>query len=221
MAHLEELPLFPLHTVLFPYAPIQLHIFEDRYREMVRNCLDFDLPFGVVLIRSGSEIGPGAETYMVGTAARIENIHHYDDGRMDIMVRGQNRFRVRKFDTSKPYMVGMVEPVVELEPENEERVFALATRAQESFRLWIESAFSRPDMNVHVQFPTDSSQISFLIANLLPAENLVKQQLLETTDTAQRLTDLIPLIERQIIEARSQALYKLDARHMTDWINPN
>ena len=64
---LEELPLFPLQTVLFPYAEQYLHIFEERYQEMVQLCLKEDRPFGVVLIRSGSEVGP-AEPYLVGCA---------------------------------------------------------------------------------------------------------------------------------------------------------
>ncbi|HVL39075.1 MAG TPA: LON peptidase substrate-binding domain-containing protein, partial [Fimbriimonadaceae bacterium] len=74
---LEEMPLFPLNTVLFPYATVQLHVFEDRYRDLVRNCIEFDRPFGIVLIRNGDEVGGQAEPYMVGTAVRIVQVHHF------------------------------------------------------------------------------------------------------------------------------------------------
>ena len=84
---LEELPLFPLNAVIFPYAALQLHIFEERYRDMVRTCLEFDRPFGIVLIRSESETGQ-ADPYMVGTVVRILRVYNYDDGRMDIDVTG-------------------------------------------------------------------------------------------------------------------------------------
>jgi len=64
--HLEPLPLFPLHTVLFPYAPLQLHVFESRYRELIQYCSEEDTGFGIVLIRQGAEVGGEAEPYMVG-----------------------------------------------------------------------------------------------------------------------------------------------------------
>ena len=112
---LEELPLFPLETVLFPYAALQLHVFEERYRDMVRDCMSSDKPFGIVLIRSGDMTGGSAEPYMVGTAVRIVQVYTYEDGRLDIQVQGERRFRIRKIDESKPYLVGWVEPVIELD----------------------------------------------------------------------------------------------------------
>ena len=76
---LEQLPLFPLNTVLFPYASIQLHVFEERYQAMVRECIAADTPFGIVLIRSGFEVGEIADPYRVGTAVRIKEVHNYED----------------------------------------------------------------------------------------------------------------------------------------------
>lgn len=221
MAHLEELPLFPLHTVLFPYATIQLHVFEDRYRELVHHCVQFDEPFGIVLIRTGSEVGGNAEPYMVGTAVRVQKVHTYDDGQMDIEVRGERRFRVRSLDESKPYLVAMVEPVVELDLEDNPRLDALFMRATESFRLLIEGAFSRQDFKIQVRFPTDPTVLSFVIANFLPMENLEKQRMLETTDTLDRLSELIPLIERQIIEAKTPKYYKVSLDQLQEWIHQN
>jgi Lon protease-like protein len=222
MSHeLEELPLFPLSTVLFPYATVQLHVFEDRYRQLVRHCLQFDTSFGIVLIRSGSEVGDSAEPYMVGTTVRITRVHTFDDGRMDIQVQGERRFRIRRLEESKPYLVGFVEPVLELESEDSPRADALVMKAREDFEIWIQRLISRSDFNVEVKFPDDRVALSFAIANLLPIENLEKQRLLETTDTLERIQGLIPILEEQIIETKTPAYFKLTAEDLKDWITPN
>jgi Lon protease-like protein len=217
----EELPLFPLHTVLFPYATLQLHVFEDRYREMVRHCLEFDKPIGVVLIRRGFEVGGPAETFMVGTAARLVQVHTYDDGRMDVQVRGERRFRVRRLDDSKPYLVGQVEAVIEDAWENDPSADDLTARARDTFRTLIEAVFARSEFNVRIVFPSDPTALSFVIADFLPLENPDKQRLLETTDTVERLHDLIPLLERQIVEGHPPAFTKLTASDLREWFNPN
>src|SRR5437588_2752660 len=218
---LEELPLFPLSTVLFPYATVQLHIFEDRYRQLVRDCMEYDTSFGIVLIRAGQEVGGDAESYMVGTGVRIKRVHTYDDGRMDIEVQGERRFRIRRFDETKPYLVGFVEPVVEMEVEDSPRADALVMKAREDFELWIQRLISRQDFNVQVKFPDDKVALSFAIANLLPIENLEKQRLLETTDTLERIQGLIPILEEQIVATKKPSYFKLRAEDLQDWITPN
>ena len=104
---LEEMPLFPLNAVVFPYGSLQLHIFEPRYREMIRSCIEFERPFGIVLIRNGEEVGEIAEPYMVGTAVRVTEAVELGDGRMDITVTGERRFRIRELDESRSYLVGL------------------------------------------------------------------------------------------------------------------
>jgi uncharacterized protein len=219
---LEELPLFPLSTVLFPYATIQLHVFEERYRKLVRDCLEFDKSFGIVLIRRGDEVGGGdVEPYMVGTAVRIVRVHTYDDGRMDIQVQGERRFRIRKLDESQTYLVGYVEPVIEMELEDNPRTDALIMRATEDFQALVQGLFARQDMNVKVKFPTDPTALSFTMANMLPMENIEKQRLLETTDTLERLQGLRPILERQILEAQRPRFFKMGEEERSEWIFPN
>lgn len=227
---LEELPLFPLETVLFPYASIQLHVFEHRYREMVRECVEHDRPFGIVLLKKGSEVGdPDAEPYLVGTAVRIRHIHTYEDGRMDLHVQGERRFRIRRFDESRPYLTGLVEPVLERDTGNSPRSDALVFKAQECFQILVEGLLARPGFNVQIVYPSDPVALSFTIANLLPIENLEKQRLLETTDTMERLASLIPILERQldeIDELRKQMIdptvpYRLTMSDLEEWIHPN
>ena len=221
MGHqLEELPLFPLNTVLFPYAQVRLHVFEDRYREMVRVCLQDDRPFGIVLIRSGNEAGI-ADPYLVGTVVRIVQVDTYEDGRMDIQVQGERRFRIRELDESRPYLVGKVEPVIEHALEESDRADELLTRAREEFEVLIQKLFARQEFSVQVVFPTDPVALSFTIANLLPMENLEKQRLLETTDTLERVEDLLPILEQQSKEVRQTNLYRIGSDDLREWITPN
>ncbi len=219
---LEEMPLFPLNMVLFPYAQLQLHVFEERYREMVRFCTQHDQPFGVVLIRSGEEVGGQAEPYMVGTAVRIISVHTFDDGKMDVQVHGERRFRVRRLDESKPYLTGFVEPVIELEIEDTPRAEALVMRSREYVQAYIESYFARFNVAVSkIKLPTDPTALSFVVANFLQIENLEKQRLLETTDTLERLSDIIPILEQHMVEAKAPPFHKLTRQHMEEWISPN
>jgi uncharacterized protein len=219
---LEELPLLPLHTVLFPYAQLQLHVFEDRYREMVRSCVEFDRPFGIVLIREGSEVGGPASPYMVGTAVRILKVIPYDDGRMDIHVEGERRFRIRDLDEeSHPYLVGFVEPVIEIEIDESEENRILLGQAKDQFEQLIQKIFARQEFNVSVKLPQDPVVLSFTIANMLHMENLAKQRLLETTDTLERVSTLMPILQMQNLEARQTNYYRLGSEDLKEWITPN
>jgi Lon protease-like protein len=89
--------------------PMPLHIFEPRYREMINRCLDEQLSFGVLLIKEGEEVGPTATPYEVGTAARIVQVKRLEEGRMNIVTVGTQRFRVREFHHDRSYLTGMVE----------------------------------------------------------------------------------------------------------------
>lgn len=218
---LEEMPLFPLETVLFPYAALQLHIFEERYRSMIRECVDLDRPFGIVLIRSGNVVGGPADPYMVGTAVRIVQVYTYEDGRLDIQVQGERRFRIRKLDESRPYLVGYVEPVIELEIEESPQAEDVIAKARDDFQVFVENLFSRQDFRVQVKYPNDPVALSFTIANLLSMENIEKQRLLELTDTVERLQGLTPILERNLLEAKTPNHYRLRPQDLREWVHPN
>ncbi len=98
------LPLFPLHTVLFPGGVLPLHIFEERYRLLIRAGVDF----GVVMIREGREVQAeaGAEPFLhsIGTIAHPERVEELADGRYNVLIRGIERFQVGAFDGSRPYL---------------------------------------------------------------------------------------------------------------------
>jgi uncharacterized protein len=111
-----QIPLFPLHTVLSPGIALPLHIFEDRYRAMIRRCVDTSTPFGVVLIRDGREVGAGGQLAIagVGTFAEIRQAEERSDGRWEILVVGGGRFTVEEVHVDRePYLVGEVVPLPE------------------------------------------------------------------------------------------------------------
>src|SRR6266487_1733603 len=113
----EKLALFPLNTVLFPGMPLPLHIFEERYKLMIGRCIEEERPFGVVLIRSGPEVGGPATPHPVGTIAQIAGWKSLDEGRMNVIAVGQERFRIIEVVRLEPYLVARVTPLVDQEPQ--------------------------------------------------------------------------------------------------------
>lgn len=219
---LEELPLFPLNVVLFPHASLQIHVFEDRYRKLIQQCLHEDRGFGIVLIRSGQEVGGAAEPYLVGTAVRIESVHTFENGTMDVHVRGERRFRIRRLDESGEYLIGHVEPVIELSVDDEPRTDALALKVREYMMGYLQNLFSPYDFkSTRIVLPQDATALSFAVANMLRIENLDKQRLLETTDTIERMAEMIPILEQQIMLAKPAGYQKLTSADFKESLHPN
>lgn len=103
-----EMPIFPLGVVLFPGMMLPLHIFEPRYREMINRCIEEELPFGVVLIKEGKEVGETATPHEIGTAALVTKVDRKPDGRMDILAAGTRRFRIEKLNHDRAYLTAQV-----------------------------------------------------------------------------------------------------------------
>jgi ATP-dependent Lon protease len=103
------LPMFPLGTVLFPHGLLPLHVFEDRYRALVRHCLDGDGQLGIVLIERGSEVGGGDVRFGVGTRARILEALALEDGRWYLVLVGVDRIRVVRWLPEEPFPRAEVE----------------------------------------------------------------------------------------------------------------
>jgi Lon protease-like protein len=127
-----QLPLFPLHTVLCPGIALPLHIFEERYRELVKYCIEASSPFGVVLIREGAEAGGGTIAFSaIGTTAEIRRAGRYPDGRYDLLVVGTGRFAIEDVTVGEqPYIVAeatLLDDEV-ADPDEARRLANLATR---------------------------------------------------------------------------------------------
>jgi len=159
-----ELPLFPLNTVLCPGIALPLHIFEDRYRAMIRHCLETTSPFGVVLIRQGREVGSGMISFTgIGTIAEIRDAGPYDDGRYDLLVVGTRRFEIRHVLSDKePYLVAEVDLLDEAIGD-EQVAHQLAKRATRKFVTYLEllqprSGETADEIDVRVEIETDDDE---------------------------------------------------------------
>ena len=189
----RTIPLFPLNVVLFPGGFLPLHIFEERYKLMVERCLDADSEFGVVLIKSGVEVGGNAEPHAVGTAARIVNVRREEDGRMNILVTGLERFRIDSVLLRQPYMEGVLDPIDDdsAETPDADLLADMRQAVAEQIRLlhglrggWVREP----------RTPEDPAELSWLVCTLLQAGNDVKQALLEEPSTEARLRAQLPLL---------------------------
>jgi Lon protease-like protein len=156
-----ELPLFPLNTVLCPGIALPLHVFEDRYRALVRHCLETTSPFGVVLIREGREVGAGAISFSgIGTIAEIRDAGRRDDGRFDLLVVGTRRFGIQRvLEGRGPYLVADVAILDETvgDPGIAQQ---LATSATRRFVTYLELLQPRAgetseDIDVRVEVETE------------------------------------------------------------------
>ena len=127
----ETLPLFPLGTVLYPGLLLPLHIFEERYRQLVRDLLDGPEPrrFGVIAIRKGRETGVDgiSALHEIGCTATLRRVAEHDDGRFDLVTVGTQRFRLTSLDDSRPYLQGEVELLAE-DTVGDEAAAGLAAR---------------------------------------------------------------------------------------------
>jgi Lon protease-like protein len=156
-----QLPLFPLNTVLCPGIALPLHVFEDRYRALVRDCLEATSPFGVVLIREGREAGTGPISFVdTGTIAEIRDAGRLEDGRFDLLVVGTRRFRIRSLlEGHGPYLVADAE-ILEETVDDPERAQVLANRATRRFVSYLEllrprSGETSEEIDVRIEVATE------------------------------------------------------------------
>jgi Lon protease-like protein len=191
------LPLFPLDVVLFPDTPLPLHVFEPRYKEMIGECLEHKLVFGVVRAKESSlaEIGCTAEIVAV--------TKKYDDGRLDIVTEGRRRFQIRNVNHERSFLQGEVvffedEPAPP-KPDDVQRALTLHTQIME-----LLAAESGPP-------ETDDPQLSFHLAGTLPLDLDFKQTLLGLRSESERVIGLIEYYEailpnlRRAVKARDKA----------------
>ena len=183
-----SIALFPLNIVLFPDGPLPLRIFETRYVDMVRRCMRGDLNFGVVLIREGGEVGP-AESFDVGTLARITDFDQLPGGLLGLSCVGERCFRVVKRSVQADGLnMGEVqwlamEPVVQVPPRH-----ARLAELLRSVLPQLGEVYTDIDMRLD-----DAAWVGHRLAEILPIPLQEKQKYLEMDDPIQRLELLAPL----------------------------
>ncbi len=186
----DSLPLFPLGLVLYPGEAMPLHIFEERYRELVRYCLETEDPFGIVLAQDEALAA-------VGCTARIERVlERYDDGRLDILAVGEERFRIEEVQQERLYLTARVAPYEPVEgianPDARERVITLHMKLIEMAGETIRPAIYE-----------GPKRISFVVAQNAGLDLGRKQEVLELATEEERLAYLAAHLERLIPEVRA------------------
>lgn len=219
------LPVFPLGTVLFPGLVLPLHIFEERYRTLVRELVastsDGPHEFGVVTLRRGLEVQQPAEgaaelpadpapvtapqLYDVGCTAELRQVTELPDGRFDIVTVGRRRFKVLSVEAgSAPYLTAEVEWMPD-DDGADETADLLAPRVLGAFRTYLE--LLRPDSEVLDQVPDDPTVLSHLVAATAQLTTDERQLLLAAPDTATRLRTELKLLNREaVLLARVRAV---------------
>ena len=192
-----ELPLFPLNVVLFPGENLPLHIFEPRYRLMINECYQEEKPFGIVLMRPESE-HLQEEPYPIGTMAEIVALDRMEDGRMNLIARGLQRFRILSQHRQKPYLSGLVE-VYKDRAGQEQKLHSYANQARELFDSYLQILLEVVGkQEIDFNLPTAPEELSHFIAYFLDVQNEQKQQLLELTSTEQRLLEVIDILQHEL-----------------------
>jgi Lon protease-like protein len=212
MSEWADLPLFPLHTVLFPGMVLPLHIFEERYKLMINRCLEGERPFGVLLIREGTEVGDRAVPCQVGTTTVIAGVSRLEDGRMNIVTIGSERFRLRAIRHDQPYLVGDAEPWP-LTGANAElaRDQVGPVRALFAHYLSLLALAQGQRMNVDER-PTDPRLLALLVAITLQLPLPQKQYLLDQPTVSHML-----LAERAIMRREQLILNHIIQTQTDQW----
>lgn len=185
-----DIPLFPLHTVLFPGGALPLRIFEPRYLDMVGNCLKNDSGFGVCLISEGKETGKAAESFEHGTLATISYWQQLPDGLLGVTVRGQQRFRILSHEVGKNQLTTARVELLENEPvvELPSRFEVLANMVREMLQ---EMGHPYTTLPKHYD---QASWVGYRLAELLPISLVQKQYFLQLDDPIERLERLSAIL---------------------------
>ena len=202
MAESEQLRIFPLNVVLFPGGSLSLHIFEERYKLMIGECLEETLPFGVVMIKKGPEVGGPATTFDVGTTAHIIKAERLDEGRYNIQTVGKHRFIIREVTAETPYLKATIEYLEDLDTDNLETLTEKARGILSEYLKtltgvkggWVKS----------VDTPIDPTALSYTIARSVAYPPMVGQYLLQLSSIKERIERSIPLLSERLLLAKSE-----------------
>jgi hypothetical protein len=201
-----------LNTVLFPGMILPLHIFEERYKLMVQDCLDEDRPFGVSLIREGKEVGERAVPYSIGTTALIASVTRTDEGRMNIITIGHERFRLQGVGHEQPYLTGDAEPWP-LTGGAEKGARAQVGPMRALLRQYLSLLVQAQGHSIKIEeLPEEARTLALLIAITLQVPMPEKQRLLAQPDVLRML-----LAERAILNREQLLLDHIIQTQSEQW----
>lgn len=197
----ETLPLFPLGTVLYPGLVLPLNIFEERYKQLVRDLLDGPPPrrFGVIAIREGRETGVDGVSalYDVGCLATVRDVTELPDGRYELVTIGTDRFKLHGLSGSKPYLTGEVELLDEQVGDEAETKLAVAA-VQRGFRAYLDVLATKGSAKISVpELPGEPILLSYLVAASVIIDLPERQGLLAQPSALRRLRSERALLARE------------------------
>ena len=187
--------MFPLSTVLYPYAGLPLQVFETRYVALLADCLEGDRQFGVVLISRGSEVGGGDQRVEVGTLARIAQVSPLPDRRFSVMAVGVRRIRVTEWLDDDPYPRALVEDLPAEALAGDDDVLAGAHLSVRRVRSLLSELGRVPAIPHDLDLGSEPDQVAWRLCALAPLNLIDSQRLLLVDDGADRLRLLTELCD--------------------------
>jgi uncharacterized protein len=196
----DNIPIFPLNLVLFPNMEINLHIFEDRYKDMVDFCIKNNCPVGIMLIKSGQEVGEYAIPYNIGTAGYINDNIRNTDGTIDILITGKAKFEIKQLTYNQPYLSANIQqslpsiyrPGTKLLDQLKGSVEQMQQVITKASGGWMKKVNTKED-----PYLLTLQAINLLLENFsLP--NTVKQNMLENQEVNTQIETLLPILDESI-----------------------
>lgn len=207
MRGITNLPIFPLPVVLLPNELLPLHIFEPRYRQMIKDVQLTNQLFGVSFFSAEESIIEKPEAGSLGCAAEVRDVQMLEDGRANIVTVGVLRYRLDGYvETGEPYLVGEIS----FFEDDEEEASVLASLADEVFALFMRVAKAAHDLSGErskmPEIPqVEPQHLSFLIAAAFNLQPEVKYEFLEMRSTAERLERLRDMLRQTVGKVEESA----------------
>ncbi len=200
-----NIPLFPLNVVLFPGMMLPLHIFEERYKIMIKECLATGQPFGVVLAKSKHAQAPNVaniyctDLYDVGTTARITAVENLKDGRINLITVGQERFIIKDvYPSTDDFLIGRVDPFPLSDEEDLQPVAGLVQKLRPMVRQYIDhlADASGEDLS-NATLPNDPTALAFLAGTAIQGPLPDKQKLLSAKSLRVLIASAVSVLDKE------------------------
>ena len=188
------LSIFPLpEVVLFPGMDLPLHIFEDRYKEMILNCLNSDKHFGIVYLKD-------TRCAEVGTKAEVVDVEKLEDGKMNILAEGRSRFKILDLVKEEPYHQALIEPFDDTNSSIDSKVKITISKIRELSEkaLLLYDSISDEELSKKLKLPKEPNELLFLVAANLTCSYDQKQTILETRSSKDRSKQILKLLKEEI-----------------------
>ena len=198
----QKVPMFPLGVVLLPGSILPLHIFEDRYKQLSQYCIESQSQFGVVLIERGQEVGGGDERASVGCLAEIIQSDLMPDGRSNLLVLGTSKIGVQEWHLDAPYPIASVVEIHDTSILRGRKVLRQFSNFVQKAKL---SGYELPEIDEDAMaIGLEATELSYRIADLLPAGPFDRQRMLAASGSEERLTVIEDHLEglEEILDSR-------------------